>query len=93
VPGGLAGGLPSIEYRQVEGVGHVLRFEFVRRSAVGLIYSPQKSFGPDLQPWTPLVSLPVVSEIDEFWERVVYEEPVDLNSTPGCFGRINVSLP
>jgi alpha-tubulin suppressor-like RCC1 family protein len=93
VPGGHGGGLPSIEYRQVEGVGHVLRFEFVRRSASGLIYSPQKSSGSDLRSWMPLVSLPVVTGIDEFWERVVYEEPVDLDSTPGCFGRVKVSLP
>lgn len=90
-PGGTAG-LPAIG-RQEAGAATVFRFEFLRRIGSGLDYIPEKNSTLDSGGWTPLSSSPVITPVNEFWERVVHEEPVDALSMPACFGRVRVLLP
>ncbi len=90
-PGGTAG-LPSIGRTQAGSVT-VFRFEFIRRIGSGLAYTPQKRDSLTAGDWTALSSLPVATPVDEFWERVVYEEPVNPLTVPACYGRVRVQLP
>lgn len=88
VAGGGTGGLPCIE-PWGQGAGRTLRFEFVRRTASGLIYTPQMS--TDLAVWLNLTAAPAsTTPIDSEWERVVYEGPA---TTSPMFGRLEVRLP
>lgn len=90
-PGDISG-LPFIRRLQ-SGSTTVLRVEFLRRVGSGLIYTPEKNYLLHIGEWTPLSSLPVVTPVNEFWERVVHEEPVDPLAVPACFGRVRVQLP
>ncbi|MFN7561287.1 MAG: choice-of-anchor D domain-containing protein [Prosthecobacter sp.] len=90
-PGGTSG-LPVIG-RQQAGAATVFRFEFLRRIGSGLQYTPEKTSTLDAGGWTPLLSPPIITPVNEFWERVVYEEPVDSVTVPACFGRVRVLLP
>jgi hypothetical protein len=92
-PGGPPGGLPAIDFEPAGGGGPVFRFEFVRRVRSGLIYTPLKNLSLNPLTWTPLTATPVVSPIDDEWERVIYEESVDLMTAQRYFGRVQVTLP
>jgi len=67
--------------------------EFIRRKGSGLIYTPQKSTTLDGPGWSPLSADPVVTSINDQWERVVYVEPPAPIPAAACFGRVSVSLP
>jgi uncharacterized delta-60 repeat protein len=91
-PGG-NGGLPSI-LAQPNGGNSIFRFEFVRRIGSGLIYTPQKAGVLDnASAWEPLMDAPTIIAMNANWERVIYEEPYDVATTPRCFGRVQVTLP
>ena len=90
-PGGIAG-LPSFRRTQA-GNATVFRFEFIRRIGSGLAYTPQKRDSLTAVDWTALSSLPVATPVDELWERVVYEEPVNPLTVPACYGRVHIHLP
>ncbi len=90
-PGGTSG-LPVIG-RQQAGASTVFRFEFMRRIGSGLDYIPEKNSTLNSGGWAPLLSSPVITPVNEFWERVIYEEPVDMLNMPACFGRVRVLLP
>ena len=90
-PGGGAG-LPAIT-QQGNGPAGIFRFEFVRRIGSGLIYTAKKGESLTAPSWTPLTDVPTVTPIDANWERVVYEEPVNLSAVPRCFGIVEISLP
>lgn len=90
-PGG-SYGLPLIG-RQTAGASTVFRFEFIRRIGSGLDYIPEKNSTLTSGGWAPLLSSPVITPVNELWERVIYEEPVDVLNMPTCFGRVRVLLP
>ena len=90
-PGGTSG-LPVIG-RQQAGASTVFRFEFLRRIGSGLDYIPEKNSTLSSAGWAPLLSSPVITPVNELWERVIYEEPVDALTMPACFGRVRVLLP
>jgi hypothetical protein len=91
-PGTGTSGLPSITTPGDAPPG-TLRFEFLRRKGSGLAYTPQKSTTLDDPSWSPITATPVVTSIDDQWERVVYTEAPDPVPAPACFGRVSVSLP
>jgi uncharacterized membrane protein len=88
-PGGTAG-LPAI---QPQPAGNVFRFEYLRRIGSGLIYTPEKNSSLESASWITLSSTPVVTPVNDTWERVIYEEPVNTALTPVCFGRVRVTMP
>lgn len=67
-----------------------LRFEFVRNTVNGLVYSPVKS--DSLNNWVPLSSTPVVEAIGGSWERVVYLEDIPTHQQK-IMGSVRVSIP
>lgn len=85
-------GLPLI-ILQTEGTQGVFRYEFVRRTNTALHFAAQKSGDLSSASWEPLTAVPVVEPIDAEWERVIYEEPVDLLTTRKCFGHILIVMP
>ncbi len=91
-PGSGTSGLPSITVPDNAPLG-TLRVEFIRRKGSGLIYIPQKSTTLGGLGWSPLSAVPVVTSIDDQWERVTYDEPPAPIPAPACFGRVAVSLP
>ncbi|WP_193213369.1 hypothetical protein [Luteolibacter marinus] len=92
VPGAGLAGLPC--FALVEGEdGPLFRLEYLRRSDSGLIYQPMISPSLAAESFGPMTGLEIVTGIDDFWERVVIEESVDLSVTPRLFGRIAVELP
>jgi hypothetical protein len=91
-PGTGISGLPSITTPDAAPTG-TLRFEFLRRKGSGLVYAPQKSTTLDSPIWSPLAATPVVTSIDDQWERVVYTEAPDPIPAPACFGRVEVVIP
>jgi hypothetical protein len=93
VPGTGTIGLPSITL-QDNGAAGVFRFEFLRRTESGLLYTPWKSTNlADPTGRTPLASLPEVTPIDSQWERVIHQEPFNFGTTPALFGGVQVTLP
>lgn len=72
VPGTGTAGLPVVAASTQDGPT-VLRFEYIRRKDAGLVYQPK--FSADLNTWSAPDREPVVTAIDEVWERVVYELP------------------
>jgi hypothetical protein len=91
-PGTGISGLPSITTPEAAPTG-TLRFEFLRRKGSGLVYAPQKSTSLDGTGWSPLTANPVVTSINDQWERVVYTEAPDPVPAPACFGRVEVVVP
>ncbi|MGV3663715.1 MAG: choice-of-anchor D domain-containing protein [Prosthecobacter sp.] len=85
-------GLPVITPAQA-GTTPVFRFEFLRRIGSGLVYTPQRSSTLAPGSWTPLTSTPTIVPISAQWERVIYEEPVNLQLEPVSFGRVEITLP
>lgn len=68
-------GLPSIRV-----VGNILRFEFVRRSAGGVSYTPKISSTLVPGSWQMLTDEPSLTPVTPGWERVVYEEPIPIGA-------------
>ena len=91
-PGTGTSGLPSITTPEGAPPG-TLRFEFLRRKGSGLVYAPQKSTTLGGTGWAPVAATPVVTAIDDQWERVVYTEAPDPVPATSCFGRVSVSMP
>lgn len=91
-PGTGTSGLPAITTPQNAPAG-TLRFEFLRRKGSGLVYAPRKSTTLDGATWSPLAAAPVVTTINDQWERVVYTEAPDPVPAPVCFGRVEVTIP
>jgi ELWxxDGT repeat protein len=91
-PGSGTSGLPSITTPEGAPPG-TLRFEFLRRKGSGLVYAPQKSTTLDNPSWSPVSAVPVVTSINDQWERVVYTEAPDPIPAPACFGRVEVVIP
>lgn len=91
-PGSGTSGLPHISQTTRRG-GHYLRIEFVRRIGSGLIYAPKFSHDLSAQSWTAFTALPMISAINEEFERVIYEEYYDPNVTACRFGKVEVILP
>ncbi len=86
-------GLPLTTVQPAGADTAVLQIRFVRRVNSGLVYTPKKSPSLEAGFWEPFTASPVVTPIDEDWETVHYSEPINLLSTPRCFGVVEVSLP
>ncbi|MEM1083746.1 MAG: choice-of-anchor D domain-containing protein [Verrucomicrobiota bacterium] len=85
-------GLPR--YSVVEDGGNFFfRFEFLRRKGSGLIYTPQKSTTLVDADFVALTAPETVEDVDPLWERVIIDEPIDLDTEPTGFGRLMVDLP
>jgi hypothetical protein len=69
----------------------VFRTEYVRRKDSGLTYQPMIS--EDLRSFNPMTGTEAISPIDDTWERVVMEQPIDPAANPQLFGVVQVSLP
>lgn len=92
-PGTGTSGLPSITTPEEAPQG-TLHFEFLRRKGSGLVYTPQKSTTLDGSGgWSSLAATPVVTSINDQWERVTYTEAPDPVPATSCFGRVSVSVP
>jgi hypothetical protein len=92
VPGIGTSGLPFTSRTTRRG-GSYLRIEFVRRIGSGLIYQPRVSNNLTPGSWTPVTALPLISPVDEQFERVIYEEFYNPSVTMCLFGRVDVTLP
>lgn len=90
-PGGTSG-LPSGTFDETPG-NVLLRFEYLRRKASGLIYSPQKSETLAEGSFGEMGGTRIVTDVDAEWERVVIEESFDPATTPRCFARLVITLP
>lgn len=85
-------GLPLITMLPNGNQG-VFRYEFVRRTNSAIIYQAQMSTDLSISSWSSLSSEPTVEPINDEWERVIYEEPINLQTTPKCFGRVLIEIP
>lgn len=90
VPGVGTAGLPQGGISG-SGGGTRYRLEFLRRTAGGILYTPQKSAA--LSSWAPVTTPPMVTPAGPGWERVLIEEPVDAGSGSKMFFRVQVSQP
>lgn len=84
LPEGGSAGLPKVGL--VTGPTKKIRLEYLRRKDSGLVYTPQ--FGTRLDNFAPITETPVVTSIDDNWERVVVEKAL---STPTGFARVKVA--
>jgi len=91
-PGIGTSGLPYISRITRRG-GSYLRIEFVRRINSGLIYLPKMSESMAPTSWTGVSASPLISPINDEFERVIYEEFYDINVTRCLFGKVEVVLP
>lgn len=91
-PGGVSG-LPSGSFVEIDGRSF-WRVQFVRRKDSGLLYEPLKSADMHLpRSVSRFTSSPHVEQIECRWERVTYDEPVDLKVTQRLFSVVRVSFP
>jgi hypothetical protein len=72
--------------------GPVFRLEYLRRRNAGLVYRPAVS--TDLSPgsFVPMTGDETVTGIDIAWERVLLERPVNVETEPHVFGRLEVDF-
>jgi alpha-tubulin suppressor-like RCC1 family protein len=87
---GGSSGLPLVELDR-SGADPVLRVTFVRRKGTTLVYTAQRS--SDLASFTAMAATPVVTSIDDTWERVKMEETISTSTAPVGFARVQVELP
>lgn len=85
-------GLPAISLLG-SGPDRVFKVEFLRRKGSGLIYTPERSSALETASFAPMTGTPVVTPINDDWDRVVVEEAVDTSVTPRSFGRVKVTQP
>ncbi|MEO7317778.1 MAG: hypothetical protein ABIZ56_02190, partial [Chthoniobacteraceae bacterium] len=85
-------GLPSAQLVNIGGQTY-WQFEFIRRKASGLIYTPLKSTSLALGSFVPMTGTRMVQNIGAECERVIVLEPATPDITPAFFGKIQVSLP
>ena len=83
-------GLPLITLDK-SGPQPLLSVEFLRRKGSGLTYTPQRS--TTLGGFTTMTGTPVVTPINDQWERVKIQEPALQTTTPKGFARVLVTLP
>ena len=85
---GETNGYPSI---RVDSARNRLCIEFVRRRAStqpGIVY--QVEFSPDLVNWSTNATLVSTTPIDSNWERVRYEDVLNLNQASFRYSRVTV---
>lgn len=85
--GGIVG-LPTA-YLTTSAGQPVWRVEYVRRKGTYLTYAPQKS--TDMANFGPMTGTPIITSIDDVWERVTVDEPRDPVATPKLFIRLQVT--
>jgi hypothetical protein len=79
-------GLPKIDL--VSGTPAKLRLEYLRRKDSGLTYIPQ--FGTRLNDFATMTETPVITSIDDTWERAVIEKTITGDTG---FARVKVNSP
>jgi hypothetical protein len=70
----------------------VFRLEFLCRKNSGLIYTPLQMDHPGGGPRSPMTGLVTTTDLDETWQRVSIEQPMDPGA-PARFFTVEVSLP
>ncbi|MCP5538109.1 MAG: leucine-rich repeat protein [Akkermansiaceae bacterium] len=82
-------GLPTSYSTNNSGGQPVWRVEYVRRKDSGLTYTPQQS--TSMNGFSPMTGTPVVTSINDDYERVTIDEPYDPATTPKLFVRVAVT--
>lgn len=90
VPGTGTSGLPVAE-TVGSGPSTRLRLEFIRRRQGGTVYTPQFSSSLHEIDWQNAAGTPVITPINDDWERVVIEDTVDASASAQRFGRVRVT--
>jgi uncharacterized repeat protein (TIGR03803 family) len=85
-------GLPAIGLTGT-GASTMLRVEFLRRKGSGLIYTPMRSSTLSPGSFVAMSGTPVVTSIDDNWERVVIQESANPATLPKSFAMVEVRLP
>ncbi|NQX02307.1 hypothetical protein HQ447_16735 [bacterium] len=83
-------GLPNVSLVTLENGRAALRLEYLRRRNAGLTYVPE--IGAQLGSWQPLDQVPVITPINEQWERAVMMSAAAENQRHH-FIRVKVRLP
>jgi hypothetical protein len=85
-------GLPVWSLAAGGPLGHVFHLEFVHRKDCQFDYTPKISAILEAESFSPLSNGPTdVIDIDLNWERMIYDEPVDLAITPSLFGIVDIT--
>ncbi len=82
-------GLPTIDIVG-EGQNQTLQLEYIRRKNSGLTYVPEYSTTLAPQSYIAITGPETVTEIDDSFERVRVEIPIDYDSSVSYFGRVRV---
>ncbi|MEK7953478.1 choice-of-anchor D domain-containing protein [Luteolibacter soli] len=82
-------GLPRWSLISGGPLGHYLRVEYVRRKGAMISYDVMIS--EDLENWDFPTVPHNATVIDDDWERITHDIPVDLEETPRMFGRVVVN--
>lgn len=85
-------GLPVIGLTG-SGPETMIRVEFLRRKGSGLIYTPKRSSTLAPGSFVPMSGTPVVTSINDNWERVLIQETANPATLPSSFAIVEVSLP
>jgi hypothetical protein len=89
-PGGTAG-LPAVSVTR-QGPNIVMRIEYLRRKNSVLTYTPKRSHTLLPGSFTRIVAIPMVTSIDNEWERVVVQT-AESSSIRASFGIVEVTEP
>ena len=84
-------GLPAIGLTGI-GSATMIRIEFLRRKGSGLVYTPKRSSTLAPDSFLPMGVTPVVTSINDNWERVVVQESANPATLPVSFAIVEVSL-
>jgi trimeric autotransporter adhesin len=85
-------GLPAIGLTGT-GPATMIRVEFLRRKGSGLVYTAKRSSTLSPGSFVAMSGTPVVTSIDDNWERVVVQESADPATLPKSFAMVEVGLP
>ena len=66
------------------------QLKYIRRKNSGLTYTPMYSTTLDPQSYLPFYGTETVNDIDESFERVCVELPIDIADLCACFGIVKV---
>jgi hypothetical protein len=92
VPGGdSTEGLPAVTMVDVGGGQKRLRLEYLRRTAGGLVYTPQFGGAPAGPLMQNAANSPTVTPVAPGWERCVVWDSVTYPAAPRRFARVRVS--
>ena len=92
IPGTGNSGLPSVGLTGT-GPATMICVEFLRRKGSGLIYTPKRSSTLEPGSFVAMGGTPLVTSINDDWERVVVQEAANPATLPASFAVVEVRLP